>query len=67
MPIENLLPEFLQPSETVDENGVLRECRHCGSKFDEPVDRCRVCDSSEIATYEFVGDEDGEEEEGEGD
>ncbi|SDQ32134.1 hypothetical protein [Natronobacterium texcoconense] len=63
MPIENLLPEFLQRSEEVDEEGVLRECRHCGSKFDEPVDHCRVCGSTEIATYEFVADsEDADEE-----
>ncbi|SFB70240.1 hypothetical protein SAMN05444422_101318 [Halobiforma haloterrestris] len=53
MALGDLLPGFLQRSDDADD-GVLRECRHCGSKFDEPVDRCRVCEATEIATYEFV-------------
>ncbi|APW96486.1 hypothetical protein CHINAEXTREME_01315 [Halobiforma lacisalsi AJ5] len=53
MALGDLLPRFLQRSDDSDD-GVLRECRHCGAKFDEPVDRCRVCEATEIATYEFV-------------
>ncbi|WP_135827825.1 hypothetical protein [Halorussus halobius] len=32
---------------------ILYECRHCGAKFDEPQDRCAVCEASEIAAYSF--------------
>ncbi|WP_255171067.1 hypothetical protein [Natrononativus amylolyticus] len=56
MAFDDLLPGFLgltsEPESAGD--GVLHECRHCGSKFDAAPDRCRVCDSSEIATYEFA-------------
>ncbi|WP_239639441.1 hypothetical protein [Halobiforma nitratireducens] len=74
MALGDLLPGFLRQSDDVADDGVLRECRHCGSKFDDPVDRCHVCGATEIATYEFVdagtGDEEstaGEEDELEGD
>lgn len=36
-----------------DSEGVLHECRHCGAKFEEHHTECSVCESCEIATYEF--------------
>lgn len=61
MPVDNLLSSILQRSPDPDTEGaVLHECRHCGSKFDEPVVRCPVCDSAEIATYEFAPAEAGD-------
>ena len=54
MPVERLLSEFLSRNpEPEPDAAVLHECRHCGSKFDEPVTRCPVCETTEIATYEF--------------
>ena len=54
MPVERLLSEFLSRNpEPEPDAAVLHECRHCGSKFDEPVARCPVCETTEIATYEF--------------
>ena len=61
MPVDRLLPEFLQRETDADPDGaVLHECRHCGSKFDEPVSRCPVCDATEIATYEFPAGDDAD-------
>ncbi|MFP8952717.1 hypothetical protein ACLI4Z_07055 [Natrialbaceae archaeon A-arb3/5] len=58
MPVDRLIPEFLQSEDGADhEDAVLHECRHCGSKFDESVDQCPVCEATEIATYEFAADE----------
>lgn len=56
MSLESLLPDFLRRTggETEPDEGDLHECRHCGSKFDEAIDRCPVCDAAEIATYEFA-------------
>ncbi len=54
MPVDRLLSEFLSRSpEPEPDAAVLYECRHCGSKFDEPVGRCPVCETTEIASYEF--------------
>ena len=54
MPVERLLSGFLsRDPEQKPDAAVLHECRHCGSKFDEPVARCPVCETTEIATYEF--------------
>ncbi|MWV38906.1 hypothetical protein [Natrialba sp. INN-245] len=67
MPVDRLIPEFLQRDDDApNEDAVLHECRHCGSKFDEPVSQCPVCDSTEIATYEFPnGSSDEDESRGE--
>ncbi|RQG97987.1 hypothetical protein [Natrarchaeobius chitinivorans] len=54
MPVDRLFPEFLQREDGAPtDDAVLHECRHCGSKFEESVEQCPVCDSTEIATYEF--------------
>lgn len=58
MPVERLLAELLhrEPATDADhrpETAVLHECRHCGSKFDDPITECPVCGAAEIATYEF--------------
>ena len=54
MPVDRLLSGFLNRERDPDPDAVLlHECRHCGSKFDEAVVRCPVCEATEIATYEF--------------
>lgn len=54
MPVDRLLSELLSRNpEPEPDAAVLYECRHCGSKFDEPVGRCPVCETAEIASYEF--------------
>ncbi|WP_195892467.1 hypothetical protein [Halopiger goleimassiliensis] len=63
MPVDRLLPGFLQreSDSAVDpEAAVLHECRHCGSKFDEAIDQCPVCEATEIATYQFPSEEGNE-------
>ncbi|THE66412.1 hypothetical protein D8Y22_02295 [Salinadaptatus halalkaliphilus] len=61
MPVDRLLPEFLQREPESDtDDAVLHECRHCGSKFEEPVDQCPVCDATEIATYKFPAADEAE-------
>ncbi|RQH03219.1 hypothetical protein [Natrarchaeobius oligotrophus] len=58
MPVDRLLPEFLQREDgSANGDAVLHECRHCGSKFEDPIDQCPVCDATEIATYEFPTDD----------
>ncbi len=55
MPVADLIPQFLQRSpESEPDSAVLYECRHCGSKFEESVTECPVCESTEIATYQFA-------------
>lgn len=59
MPVEKILSQFLDRETDSDPDAaVLHECRHCGSKFDEPVTRCPICDATEIATYEFPASDD---------
>ncbi len=58
MRLEQLLPDVLVSvdEETPCDVAVLYECKHCGSKFDEERDQCRVCDATEIASYTFSKD-----------
>lgn len=55
MALENWLPEVLQRTDgaAAETDAVLHECRHCGSKFDDSIERCPICDAAEIATYRF--------------
>ncbi|ARS89386.1 hypothetical protein [Natrarchaeobaculum aegyptiacum] len=70
MPVERLLSELLHREPATDsdhrpETAVLHECRHCGSKFDDPITECPVCGAAEIATYEFPsGDPDADDADG---
>lgn len=55
MALENWLPDVLQRTNrtAAEADAVLPECRHCDSKFDDPIERCPICDAAEIATYRF--------------
>ncbi|OVE84395.1 FmdB family zinc ribbon protein [Natronolimnobius baerhuensis] len=57
MSLSKYLPEFLQGDDDereADPNAtIIYECRHCGTDFDEDLDHCPVCESTEIATYTF--------------
>lgn len=53
MPLRGLLEKALGRVDEESSNGrtVIYECRHCGSKSEDPIDQCSVCCSTEIANY----------------
>ena len=53
MPLDRLSDLLSSDDARTDGAIVLYECRHCGTKFEDPPKRCSVCDTTEIAEYEF--------------
>lgn len=50
MGIQNTVSTLFRGSR---EDGILHECRRCGTGVDREVTACHVCGSTEIATYDI--------------
>ncbi len=61
MPLDRLSDLLSTDDEGNDGTVVLYECRHCGTKFEKLPKRCSVCDTTEIAAYEFEIEEETDE------